>query len=59
MVAANEAMHDGYGGISRISRACGLSRGTITKAIRELGEDPIAAGPDSAAWWRTPHAPGA
>ena len=44
MMAANEALHDGYGGISRISRACGLSRVTITKGIRELGENPIAVG---------------
>lgn len=44
MMAANEAVHDGYGGISRISRACGLSRATITKGIRELGEAPLAAG---------------
>ncbi|MCI0437415.1 MAG: ISAzo13 family transposase, partial [Gemmatimonadetes bacterium] len=44
MMAANEAVHEGYGGISRISRVCGLSRGTITKGIRELGETPIAAG---------------
>jgi hypothetical protein len=44
MMAANEAVHEGYGGISRISRVCGLSRGTITKGIRELGEKPIAAG---------------
>jgi hypothetical protein len=44
MMAANEAVHEGHGGISRISRACGLSRGTITKGIRELGEHPIAAG---------------
>jgi hypothetical protein len=44
MMAANEAVHDGYGGISRISRACGLSRATITKGIRELGEEPVAAG---------------
>jgi len=44
MLAANEALHDGYGGISRISRACGLSRVTITKGIRELDEDPVAAG---------------
>ncbi len=43
-MAANEAVHDGYGGISRISRACGLSRVTITKGIRELGEEPVAAG---------------
>ena len=44
MLAANEALHDGHGGISRISRACGLSRVTITKGIRELDEAPIAAG---------------
>jgi hypothetical protein len=44
MMAANEAVHDGYGGISRISRACGLSRVTITKGIRELAEEPVAAG---------------
>jgi Rhodopirellula transposase DDE domain len=44
MMAANEAVHEGYGGISRISRVCGLSRVTITKGIRELGEHPIAAG---------------
>jgi hypothetical protein len=44
MMAANEAVHEGYGGISRISRVCGLSRDTITKGIRELGEKPIAAG---------------
>ena len=37
-------MHEGYGGISRISRVCGLSRVTITKGIRELEEKPIAAG---------------
>jgi hypothetical protein len=44
MMAANEALHDGYGGISRISRACGLSRVTITKGVRELAEEPVAAG---------------
>jgi hypothetical protein len=44
MMAANEAVQDGYGGISRISRACGLSRVTITKGVRELAEHPIAAG---------------
>jgi len=44
MMAANEAVHEGYGGISRISRVCGLARVTITKGIRELGENPIAAG---------------
>jgi hypothetical protein len=44
MMAANEAVHAGYGGISRISRACGLSRVTITKGVGELDEDPVAAG---------------
>ncbi len=44
MLAANEALHAGYGGISRISRACGLSRVTITKGVRELDEEPVAAG---------------
>ena len=44
MMAANEAVQEGYGGISRISRVCGLSRDTITKGIRDLGENPIAAG---------------
>jgi hypothetical protein len=44
MMAANEAVHEGYGGISRISRACGLSRATITKGIRELEEEPVTAG---------------
>ena len=44
MMAANEAVHEGYGGISRISRACGLSRVTITKGIRELDAEPVAAG---------------
>ncbi len=43
-MAANEAVHEGYGGISRISRACGLSRVTIAKGIRELEEQPGAAG---------------
>ncbi len=44
MMAANEALHAGYGGITRISRACGLSRVTITKGIRELDDEPIPAG---------------
>ena len=35
MVAASEALGLGYGGISRVSRVCGLSRVTITKGIRE------------------------
>ena len=44
MMGANEALNDGHGGISLISRACGLSRVTITKGIRELDEQPIDAG---------------
>ncbi len=44
MLAANEALQEGYGGISRVSRACGLSRVTITKGIDELDEAPIAPG---------------
>src|SRR3990172_4634850 len=44
MVAATEALQFGYGGISRVSRACGLSRVTITKGIRELAVEPVAVG---------------
>jgi hypothetical protein len=44
MMAANEALSLGYGGISQASRVSGLSRVTITKAIREMESEPIAAG---------------
>lgn len=44
MLAANEALQEGRGGISRVSRACGLSRVTITKAIREIDQAPLPAG---------------
>lgn len=44
LVAANEAVQLGYGGISRVSRACGLSRVTITKAVQELNAAPLPAG---------------
>lgn len=37
MLAAAEAAQIGYGGVSLVSRACGLSRVTIIKGIRELG----------------------
>ena len=37
MVAASEAALLGYGGVTLVSQACGLSRVTITKGIRELG----------------------
>jgi hypothetical protein len=43
-LAANEARDFGRGGVSLVSRACGLSRVTITKGLRELGEPPLAAG---------------
>lgn len=44
LVAASEAKHLGYGGISRVNRACGLSRVTITKGLREIISAPIAVG---------------
>lgn len=37
IMAATEAMSLGYGGVSLVSRACGLSRKAIRKGIRELG----------------------
>jgi hypothetical protein len=36
LVAANEALSMGYGGVSRVRRACGLSRKAIAKGIREI-----------------------
>jgi hypothetical protein len=36
IMAATEAMSLGYGGVSLVSRACGLSRKAIGKGIREL-----------------------
>jgi hypothetical protein len=44
MFAASEAREFGRGGVSLVSRACGLSRVTITKGLRELGEPPLPAG---------------
>jgi hypothetical protein len=38
IMAANEAMALGYGGVSLVSRACGLSRKAIFKGIREIEE---------------------
>lgn len=37
-MAASEAMHLGYGGVSLVRRACGLSRKAIVKGIREIQE---------------------
>jgi len=36
IMAASEAMAQGYGGVTLVSRACGLSRKAITKGIREI-----------------------
>jgi hypothetical protein len=36
LMAANEARALGHGGISEVSRACGLSRKAISKGIREI-----------------------
>lgn len=44
MMAANEAGQLGHGGVSKISRACGLSRVTITKGMRELRDRPLTPG---------------
>src|SRR2546427_3847304 len=41
MIAATEALGLGYGGVSLVSRVCGLSRVTITKGIDELAEPPL------------------
>lgn len=38
IMAANEAMALGYGGVSLIRRACGLSRKAISKGIHEIEE---------------------
>jgi len=44
LFAASEARQYGYGGITAVSQACGLSRVTITKALAELDAVPIQAG---------------
>ena len=36
LMAASEALALSYGGVSRVHRACGLSRNGIAKGIREL-----------------------
>jgi hypothetical protein len=38
LLAANEAIGLGYGGVSVVHRACGLSRKAIDKGIREIQE---------------------
>jgi len=44
MLAAAEAVQIGYGGVSLVSRACGLSRVTITKGIGQLEQAPLPEG---------------
>ena len=44
LFAAGEARALGRGGVSLMSRVCGLSRVTITKGLRELEEPPLPAG---------------
>lgn len=44
LFAANEARQLGHGGVSMVSRACGLSRVTIMKGLEELEEPPLPAG---------------
>jgi hypothetical protein len=44
LFAASEARQLGHGGVSLVSRACGLSRVTITKGLQELEAPPLPAG---------------
>jgi hypothetical protein len=44
LVAASKAVELGYGGISRVSGACGLSRVTLIKGVEELRGAPLAQG---------------
>lgn len=44
IVAANEAMGLGYGGISSVRRACGLSRKAIAKGIQEIKDGSFPLG---------------
>jgi transposase len=44
LVAACHARQIGHGGVSIVSRACGLSRVTITKGMKELDEPPLEEG---------------
>ena len=44
LVAANKAVELGYGGVSRVSRASGLSRVTVIKGVEELQTTPLTPG---------------
>jgi hypothetical protein len=41
LTAASEARALGHGGVSQVSRACGLSRKAITKGLREMEEGTV------------------
>ena len=42
ILAANEAMSLGYGGVSMVHRACGISRKAIANGIREIQQGIVA-----------------
>ncbi len=44
LFAASEARQLGHGGVALMSRACGLSRVTITKGLQELDAPPLPTG---------------
>lgn len=44
MLAASEAEQFGRGGVTAVSRVCGLSRVTITKGVHELHDAPLPPG---------------
>lgn len=44
LFAAKEAVRIGHGGITQVSQVCGLSRVTLTKAIKELNDKPLPSG---------------
>jgi len=48
LVAASKAVEMGYGGISRVSRACGLSRVTFGEGCKGIAGRTIGPRPDSA-----------
>jgi transposase len=44
IMAASIAVELGYGGVTAVSKACGLSRVTITNGIKELNAPPLEEG---------------
>ncbi|PYU68090.1 MAG: ISAzo13 family transposase, partial [Acidobacteria bacterium] len=49
IMAANEAVSLGYGGVSLVRRACGLSRKAIEGYWRNPRKEPAVGGPRSSA----------